>query len=95
MFRKLKVIVITVIIIFSIVQICMAENQKKSDLNQIYPGTKQVVVYTVRKGDNLNVIAFKYKRKFENVNNVITRIQVANDVTEIIYSGERLIIPLC
>lgn len=94
MTRKIRLIVITMVILSSFFQICMAESRKKLDLNNIYPGTKQVYTYTVKEGDNLSIIAIKYKRKFENINNVIARIQYANNVNEIIQPGQKLIIPI-
>ena len=50
------------------------------------------IVYIVQNGDTVYSIANKYKDQYEKVENKVAKIQIDNNVTEVIYPGQKLIV---
>lgn len=69
-----------------------AENNDKSI--SVKSQYKNLKIYLVKDGDNIWEVASDYKEPYEKTNNVVARIQLANNVDECIYPGQRLLIPI-
>lgn len=69
-----------------------AENKDKSI--RVKSQYKNLRIYLVKDGDNIWEIASDHKEPYEKTSNVVARIQLANNVDECIYPGQRLLIPI-
>lgn len=86
-FKKYSVIG-SIVLSLSVFSIC------KLYVNNVQANESKEIIYTVKAGDSLWSIASKHTDVLEDVNNIISRIRYANGINEVVYPGQKIIIPL-
>lgn len=89
MSKKVRCLSAAVLIVsLSIISICSISR------NYVQASKVNEVIYTVKEGDCLSTIAYKYKQKYENAENLMQEIKYRNNINDYIDIGQVLIIPV-